>query len=808
MALEFEQELAADDIDVFRLFANDLGRGKVTLSWRGPGEGFSAERQVEASAGKKIRAGLKSYRLTVHGHPAWRGRIAGLRFNLEPQRGKTVAVKKVQAIAVALAEQRVSEALERSWKVDVSNDVRDVLLSFPGHPVVRVVEVPDRAELRFAYALQTRSSVEVWFRVKAVTEREKTIQLFEDQFDEELDTVAWREASVDLEPVAGERVRLVLEVETSAGQEAAAHRSLPVFAHPEIMRPATRAIGKNVLLVVVDTLRADHLSLYGYPRNTSPQLDSWAVQNAAVFDTAVAPSPWTLPSHVSLFSGLDALSHGVNGGAPAPQDLQMLAEVLHERGYATVALTGGGFVHPKWGFAQGFDSYRYFGDIMGFEDELSTNLDSALEIIDRNADRPTFLFFHTYEVHNPYRARQPYFGEFSNLDPKGYHIRVDHPPSEAEDGFLGRRCLTLLHKGKAKSECEIPPDLRSLPVDLYDSSIAYMDAILARLLAALSKPGWSDRTVVVLTSDHGEMFGEHGLVNHISLYDENLLVPLVIADPSGLGVGQRFTSQVRLVDVAPTVLELVGAEAQRGLDGVSLVPLMARERSEVPREAWSYASASNYGVSLRLANEYKYIFRNSVWPSIVQAEELYDLELDPAEKTSLIGSSDRAESFRGLVANILQEKATGAHFRFSNSGSTTILGEFRSPVLKTTSVKTSRPVTPRFRWESKGHATFRVSPGDRFTVWFEGIVSGKLEIQLSEKSGANPFETIINLGDLSVTPRNIELVASTFRNRSGPLPEGSTGVNIWMQGSTDRISAPIEVDERLKDQLEALGYVQ
>ena len=160
----------------------------------------------------------------------------------------------------------------------------------------------------------------------------------------------------------------------------------------------------------MDDLRADHLSLYGYRKVTSPNIDSWAGHHGVTFSNVVAASPWTLPSHVSLLSGLDALSHGVNFPQDAAgKDVLFLAEALREAGYRTGAVTGGGFLRPEYGFHQGFDRFRWWPGEIGHPDELDDGLDTALRWIETWADGPFFLFFHTYEVHSPFHRREPHF---------------------------------------------------------------------------------------------------------------------------------------------------------------------------------------------------------------------------------------------------------------------------------------------------------------------------------------------------------------------------------------------------------------
>ena len=331
----------------------------------------------------------------------------------------------------------------------------------------------------------------------------------------------WEESSVSL------------VFETRAEGRIDRGRTLAAWAHPEVWRPASKPSPPNVIFVSLDTLRADRLSLYGNPRPTSPQLDRWARAHGVVFEKAVAPSPWTLPSHASMFTGLDALRHGVNHGYPVPPSLKVMADLFRRAGYATAAVTGGAYVSAEYGFDRGFDSFyahRGWGD----DEEMQAGVDRALAWLQHRDGQPFLLFLHTYAIHAPYRARQPYFTNLTGTAPPSALYLPESVPPAHEDGFQVR--LRLVKQGRPME----PSDLAVLS-GLYDSSIAYADAQLGRLFSALEARGLDRRTIVVVTSDHGEALGERGLASHAYLYDFNLLVPLVVAAPDGRGAGRRVS---------------------------------------------------------------------------------------------------------------------------------------------------------------------------------------------------------------------------------------------------------------------------
>ncbi|MEM8963736.1 MAG: sulfatase-like hydrolase/transferase [Acidobacteriota bacterium] len=594
--ISLETTMAPASIDLVSVEASGIGRGTLRLSWAGAGESFDEQRQVEVGIGTVVRGEIRRYhlKLPIRDQPS----ITRLRLDLALERNAKVMLESIVAGRRVVDESKLAMTIGQAWKVPLGDDMRNAWVTLPGLVRESTVAVPeDGARLYVGYGRQPDIEVPTTFRIFA-----SSAQTSEDEplFESTLDKTGegrWHRAVIDLSAYAGSE--LTLRFETDSPTMLDPRVGFLAWAHPELRKAGV--VGKaNLLLVSIDTLRAENLSVYGYERPTSPNLERWAAEHATVFETTVASAPWTLPAHVSMFSGLDAHHHGVNHGSPAPNDLIMLAEVLRASGWTTAAITGGGYVHPQWGFAQGFDSYRSFGEKMGFADELDHNLEQALAWLDEHQDQRFFLFFHTYEVHNPYRAREPYFSELSDLDPKGWFLRTNRERLGADQGYLDTRSWTLLRRGKVHGDGSLPPELESLPYDLYDSGIAYTDAAMGRLLGHLDALGVADQTVVVVTADHGEMLGEHGLVNHLYLYDENLLVPLMIADPTGRGAGGRVSTQVSSVDIVPTVLDLLDLDAPAGLDGRSLAPALDGDPLEGSDEAWSYAAASNYGLGWML----------------------------------------------------------------------------------------------------------------------------------------------------------------------------------------------------------------
>ncbi len=367
----------------------------------------------------------------------------------------------------------------------------------------------------------------------------------------------------------------------------------------------TRAAQPNVVLITIETLRADHVGAYGYARNTTPNLDRLAARGAR-FDNTVAQAPFTLPSIASLMTGQYPPGHGVrNHPAILAAEVETLAERFQADGYQTAAMTRHTWLRRKSGLDQGFDEYH--------NNKFSAGLDArslSLAAVDwleaRDPERPFFLWMHFLDPHLPYTPSYPYsvlYRDENADEPRVKHLRsmmaldrenfeptpyADIPggpyydlvfpyypdnPALLDLAFW-RRSRGSIFFGGARYRAE---DIAELG-ELYDGAITYTDDNLARIMKALAELGIEETTVVAVTGDHGEAFGEHGLyfTHDFTLYDEVLRVPLVLHYPAAIEPGTVISQQVRLMDLAPTLLELAGIDpATLGdVDAVSLVPLI------------------------------------------------------------------------------------------------------------------------------------------------------------------------------------------------------------------------------------------
>jgi arylsulfatase A-like enzyme/Tfp pilus assembly protein PilF len=387
--------------------------------------------------------------------------------------------------------------------------------------------------------------------------------------------------------------------------------------------PGFRRAGRpNVLLISIDTLRADHLGSYGYAAAQTPALDALA-RRGLRFTQATTVAPLTLPAHSSLMTGTFPGYHGVrdNGGFYLSDDQVTLAETLRARGYRTGGFVAAFVLDSRWGINQGFD--RYFDDFDLAKYKVDAGLDAvqrpgrevvdkAIEWLDQDARHPFFAWVHLYEPHAPYDAPEA--------------VRERFPPTMS---------------------------------GAYDAEIATADQQVGRLLDHLAADRRLDNTIVVAVGDHGESLGEHAEEQHaFFVYDATVRIPLIMAGP---GVTARvINDQVRIVDVMPTILDRLRVEIPRPVQGTSLLPLARGERLDLVALSESWYPRHHYGWSeLTAIRDGRYQF------IAAPRRELYDTQTDPGETHNLAESNpSRADALdralQGFVARTSAHRAPAA----------------------------------------------------------------------------------------------------------------------------------------------------
>jgi arylsulfatase A-like enzyme len=436
----------------------------------------------------------------------------------------------------------------------------------------------------------------------------------------------WQDVEIPLSPWSGEEVELELHSQM-LGDRAG---DWVVLAEPEILGAPTQEGPRRIVVLGLDTLRPDHIGAHGYARDTTPFLDSLATRSL-IFESAWAPAPRTRPSFRTVNTGRWPL---------AARSAPTLGEMLSRDGFSTAGIVANVHLSPEMGFSDGYGRWRY-----AHSGDATDQIDHALEWLGTHSEEDSFLFLHFMDPHIFYLAPAPWTDHFTTL-PRPEHL---------SDRFNRRVVESLQKQGK------LDPETQAFIQARYDGEIAYLDSQLQRLVDALDQlPG---ETWVVLLSDHGEEFWDHGGFEHNhSLYQELTRALLWIRPPVGtLEEGPyRSLSDVSLADLAPTLLDLVGIETKKHppLDGVSLLPFLDGE-SSAARSRLQTTLASRvlpmghlmygkerWGV---ISERHKYILHR--WSGV---QELYDLSVDPSEQSDLTTTSEDLSQWWSAL-----EEATG-----------------------------------------------------------------------------------------------------------------------------------------------------
>lgn len=417
----------------------------------------------------------------------------------------------------------------------------------------------------------------------------------------------WKDVTVEIDPPKASGVlALDMRFTDKDGNELERPEGLRLaVSDPVLHDRAAYGRQKAVILISIDTLRRDHVGAYGYRKPTTPTLDALA-KSGVLAEDAVSVSSWTLPSHLSM---LTSTLPGTHGGTDMKQafnrSVPSVAEILKARGFATHAVTSHLYVSRTYGLDAGFDSMNFR------QDRGAANVaDHAVTLIDRFGDRPFFLFLHFYDPHWHYAPPPEVLKEF-------------------ETSYTGALTGQLNAFQHLRPDQVKPADLAHL-LALYDGEIRYTDNEVGRILGHLRERGAADNTLLVVTSDHGEEFLDHGSWEHQkTLYEEVVRVPFIVA---GAGVApRRETKPVNLLDVAPTLLDFLGVPAGSAMKGTSLL----KPLSDV-REMYGETDHTTDGTRLTFlrggANSWKAILRTDPKTQRVRGSEWYDLALDPTER--------------------------------------------------------------------------------------------------------------------------------------------------------------------------------
>lgn len=514
----------------------------------------------------------------------------------------------------------------------IGDDLRQVLSEHPDSVVwFRGICVPPEGRLETSIGINDtawpRMTRGVTFKVTVRRADVNESSLFSERLDPVNNSAdrAWREVRIGLDEHSGEVVDLSFQTLADPGPD-----RQPMWAgwdQPRITgvtsgrRPLSRGPVPNVILLTLDTVRADHLGCYGRRSARTPNLD-WLASEGTLFERCFSQSNITLPSHLAILSSRYPSQHTrENSPISLAPSLTMLANLLRGRGFDTASVISAEILNPSWcrGIERGFDSYR---SVNGIRRLGSHTLSLLRDWLDSRAPGPFFSWVHLFDAHAPYIPPKPYYG--ANFPRGGDPRTLDELALPPELDHY-RRWLDPLQ------------DLR-LPISQYDAAISYLDDVVGALLAELRRRDLLDNTILAVTADHGECLGDRGVYfAHVGLHDPVTHVPMILFAPGRMKRGKRTGALAMSVDIVPTLLELLDFPPLPDAQGRSL---LAAASGGATREA-VFAEHSRDAQLMARTERYKYI-RSTADFTYTQRfsfrtgeEEIYDLEADPGESRNL-----------------------------------------------------------------------------------------------------------------------------------------------------------------------------
>jgi len=696
------------------------------------------------------------------------------------------------------------------WRLRVSlaSEVRDAALvpvnSELGIPlVVPPAESSPRLRFHMGALPETRRSKGDGARLTVAFEHaggtRTDLAAFEfDPKNEESDRT-WLEREIDMTAVAGQSGHLVFAAQDVGGEPDELDDILVATPRVEPANQTPEAF--NVLLIGVDTLRADHLSALGYERNTTPNLAALADEGVR-FTQARSQAPWTLPSFSTALTSLYPSAHGAGrGGHDEWEGIDpttiALAEVLSRYGYETAGIVANGLISPRYGLDQGFDSY-YAQWAM----ESATNdAPRVIDFVESHTTTPWLMFWHIMDPHLNYDTAGEFHDEFTDPDYDGRFSGNHQVPFRFLDPRPGRRWFT--HEGPPPAPELAEEDVKYI-VDAYDAEIAEVDAAIGSLLDALRASGQWERTIVVLFADHGEGLGEHGHYHHgYTLFDDQVHVPWILRIP-GSHEGRVVDRPVGVIDIAPTVLGALGVPVPDTFQGVDRLADDAPTDDAFIIEYPSYDSSAQKAWML---GPLKYMH-----DPVFHTEALYDTVADPAERIDVSAEHPEiVERARAELAAFRWEQLQKGRFHLRLRGEKGQVLKLRIATNDLFDANfVARPATSEHDFEMdlmRKHLDLETELSDgRFELvfWCRG---SELDFEIS--LDGEPLEGLDLSGDEEDEERT--LPAHLLRGHIDELQAESLGwpragrALLWLEAGAGKVLPVVNTPEEI-ELLRALGY--
>ncbi len=654
----------------------------------------------------------------------------------------------------------------------------------PGRTVRLSVAVPRSASrMVLAHGVPDRSGESIVCRASVRGPGER----WEPVFEQAAEPGSWHEGNIPMEPYRGADVEVQLSSEAAAGHTDV-YWATPIVLCSSGERP-------NVLLISIDSLRADHVGCYGYGRNTTPTLDSLAAIGT-VFTNAVAQSSWTLPSHVSLLTGMYSKTHGVSTVREGlGVDAVTLAERMRSAGYTTAAFVSGHLMLPLYGMDQGFDLYDA-SCVHTTPEERHTDITSPClqervsKWLSDCGDAPFFLFVHYWDVHFDYAPPVP----FDTLFDPGYRGQLDGSDFAHNENISP----------------DMPPrDLEHL-VALYDGEVAYTDMHIGMLMHELRSHGLDNRTLVVVTSDHGDEFFEHGGKGHgHTLFQELIRVPLIWVEPGRTGAVPTVEDVVELVDVAPSVLKYVGLGSGALGEGRSLGSFLS-DRPDGPGVAFSEVRRGDYLKAV--------VSRDAKLVESVEAGTtvLYDLRNDPGEQVALSpGELPQGTTLAGALRTFVEAGSATLELRVVGIPRTVTLSLVFSemPLELVPQGLESNDELTFFRDRSSALLRVSAPAGDSDGVSIM-LLSPNTVVKINGMVGDHLLRGSDVILGADARPRELPVhvrVGDKLLWMSGPEALSAAekrGVHVWTSDTVAVNAGSVELGAELGERLKALGYIE
>jgi len=577
----------------------------------------------------------------------------------------------------------------------------------------------------------------------------------------------------------------------------------------------------NVVFIGLDTVRSDHLGCYGYGRDTSPAIDRLASEGT-LFEYAVSHSPWTLPSFASAFTSLYPTQHGAGFlRSSMGRRFPTLGTVLTNNGYATGAIVNTAALNPVFGIDRGFAHYDVTPITAGRVADGTTR--AALEWIDAQGESPFFIFVHYYDPHLPFTPPAPYDTIF---DPEY--------AGPLGNSFDPEFLMTDRMKGFARMNAFPGRDKEHI-VALYDGEIAFADQAIGDLLEGLDSRGLRENSVVVFMSDHGEEFFDHGGFAHgHTLYEELLRVPLIFRLPGRIPDGARVPGMVRLIDIMPTLLSLLGIDADASMEGRDLGALFRGEAAAEPAPAGALLKQEALSEALLYGPEQKSITAfpyKLIMNMASRTEMLFNLDRDAAEAENLIAPEaaaavpveyhDLGERLYGTLLRAsdtwyVQVEPGGAGHMLEmtvTAGGAQSQGEITLHKIFGSSGRFLQDSQIGLSRESASHLRLvGFSLDDSFILAFK-VEPVRAFVEFDLRIDGKPATGITYVGEGMSHPDEMP-----FERRGGRIGAGAQGkpashpgapyFMVWHAGQDCQGRRPVKLDRDVKQELRSLGYIQ